>query len=434
MPREEDSSNTVPGSVFVAAAARYPEDIDLTATEGYSCYLETTSGETYLDYVLGGGALIAGHDHPHIVRAIKDRAEEGTTSLLSNELTFDLAKRVIKNVPSFERVKFLSTGSQATFFALRLARAFTGREKILKFAGAYHGWYDSVLVSSSYANPENLRHLMSNAEYPRGTVDSSGIVTGVAESTLVAPFNDLETTREIVDDHAEELAAIIVEPIMQSIPPVDGFLSGLREVCNEHGIVLIFDEIITGFRLALGGAQEHYGVAPDLAVYGKAMGGGVPISVLGGDEEIMRLSDPNISVSDGGAFVSGTFSGNPLCAAASHATLDLLEDDGTYKGLNDYADAFRNVIHDLLEDSSLPWQPLGEGPIIDFIITDDQDVSNYQAILESDMETRKRIDKELLIEGLLQAPGAKRHISIEHDQDDLRRTEEAYKIAIDRIG
>lgn len=433
MEEDTDWKDVVPGQVFVAGAGKFPSDLDLVVTEGDGCYVRTASGEEYLDYLLGGGPLIAGHNHPHIVDAIRDQAENCLASFLSSERSLTLAERVADAVPNAEAVRFHSTGSQATYFAMRLARAYTGNEKVLKFSGAYHGWHDYALVTSSYADSNELYEQVSAGAHPETTTDSAGMVAGATESVLSAPYNDLERTREIVAAHADELAAVIVEPVMRSLPPAEGFLEGLREICDEHDFVLVFDEVVTGFRMSLGGAQEYFGVEPDLATFGKAIGGGVPLSATTGVEEIMRLADPAVPKSEGGAYLSGTLSGNPLCAAAGHATLDVLEKPGTYSSLNDYAERFRTLIDDMLADSRLSGQAMGEGPIVDYLITDADEVTDWQTFMESDSKTKKEIDRELLEEGIIQLHGSKRYISTEHGDRELERTAEAFKAAVERV-
>lgn len=427
-------NSVVPGNEFVAGAGKFPDDVDLTITNGEGCYIETESGDEYLDYLLGGGPVIQGHNHPKVTEAIQEQASKMTASFASHQKAISFAERISEIVPNAEAVKLHSTGSQGTYFGLRLARSYTGREKVLKFAGAYHGWHDYALLASSYADSDELHDLVANERYPDVTIDSAGMVEGTTESVISAPYNDIDQTREIVEAHRDELAAIIVEPIMRAIKPQHNFLSNLRDLCDEHGIVLFFDECVTGFRMALGGAQEYYGVVPDLAMFGKAIGGGVPLSAVTGKEEIMRLSDPDMSKSDSGAYLSGTLSGNPLCAAAGHATLDILEQPGTHRELREYAQDYRAIIDDVLADSNLEGQALGEGPIVDFALTDAEEVRDWQTAMEADGKMKKKIDRELLREGLIQLHGGKRYISIQHGQQELEKTAEAFKTAVERVS
>lgn len=422
----EDPSAFVPDGVFNAGAARVPDRLEITPKEGDGCYLRTESGEEYLDYLLGSGPLIVGHSHPEVVEAVDEQMADGSHFYLPTDEGHRLARRIVDAVPCAEQLRFTSTGTEATYLAIRLARAYTGRDKVVKFGGAYHGWHDESLVSSSHADSQRLL----DAEYPGGTVDSAGTAGDPSDRVLVAPYNDLDRTREIVAREAEDTAAILVEPVMRSLAPVDGFLEGLRELCSEHGIVLVFDEVVTGFRLAWGGAQEHFGVEPDLATYGKAIGGGTPLAAVCGSEEILGLTaesgDPHVTH-------AGTLNGNPLCAAAGNATLDVLETPGTYRDLNRYAADFRDLIGDLLADASVSGHALGEGPLVDYVITDEPEVTSWEAVLRADGETKRRIDERLLEQGLLHHVGGKRYVSTEHGDRELERTNERFKRAIERV-
>jgi glutamate-1-semialdehyde 2,1-aminomutase len=237
-----------------------------------------------------------------------------------------------------------------------------------------------------------------------------------------------------VAEHADELAAVITEPIMRSLTPRDGFLEGLREVCTAHDVPLIFDEVVTGFRVAWGGAQEYYGVEPDLTALGKAIGGGTPVGALVGRSDIMELSDPGRPKAEGGAYVSGTLNGSALCAAAGNATLDILEEPGTYEQLHQVADDLRDVFDDVLADSSLNGLAMCDGPIVDYAITDEPAVTDYRTLRRTDGKTKKKIDRELLREGILQMHGSKRYVSTAHGDDELAETAEAFKTAVERVS
>lgn len=423
-----DTSSVVPGDVFVAGAAKYPDDISLVAAEGEGPYLKTEDGTEYVDYVLGGGPLLVGHSHPRVVEAMEDQLERGATFYVPSEEGYSLAKRVVDAVPCADMLKFSSTGSEATYQAMRLARAHTGREKVLKFGGAYHGFHDYAMRSCSYADKQELLE----RGYPEGTIDSAGMTSGAAESVLVSRYNDLEMTAEIMRENADDLAAVIVEPIMRTLPPVDGFLSGLRDLCDELGVVLIADEVVTGFRMGWGGGQERYGFEADLATYGKAIGGGTPVAAVCGRREIMEFSDPNVPTSEGGAYISGTLSGNPLGMVAGHALLDVLEQSGTYRHLDEYGDDLRAIIIDVIEDTSLSVVTLGDGPLVDYALTDEP-VQYWEDVITADGETKQAIDRELLERGVLQLHGSKRYISTEHGPRELERTAEAYKEAVEAV-
>lgn len=401
---------------------------DLVATNADGCYIETASGDTYLDYMLGSGAVICGHSHPHVTEAIQQQAERVQTPIAATAPTIELSQRLVDAVPCADQVIFSCTGSQANYLAIRLARSFTGKDKLLKFEGAYHGFHDAVLKSTSWGDTDELEDI----DYPDGTVDSGGILQDTVDNTLIAPFNDRETTEQLITDHADDLAAVIVEPVHRSIPPEDGFFDGLRDLCDEHGILLIFDEIVTGFRVAWGGAQELYDVTPDLATYGKTMTGGTPIGAVCGRKAVMELADPGVSTADGGCLVGSTMNGNALCAAAANATLDVLADGNTYQYMNDYADRFRQFIEELLADHELPVTTLGVGPIVDFAISETAP-TDWRSMLACNNELQREIEREVMHDDILLFAGSKKYISLAHDNDAFEKTTEAYDRAVERV-
>lgn len=417
----------VPGGIFSAAYVT-PPDESIVITGGDGCYVTTETGEEYLDYKLGSGPLLLGHAHPAIIDAVTRQAEKGTTYYLPNRPGLELAKRIVSAVPCADQLKFTSTGTEATYLSLRIARAYTGNAKVLKFEGGYHGWHDQALISSNRASEDTL----DATEFPHGTTDTAGVDPGTAANTLAVPFNDTAKLEEVMDEHGDELAAVITEPLMRSISPEPGFLETLRAVCDEHDVVLIFDEVVTGFRLAWGGAQEYYGVQPDLATYGKSIGGGTPIAAVCGREEYMELTDPSLPNPDQ-AVVSGTLSGNPMSAAAGLAALDVLEQPGTYNELHEYASDLRAVFTDVLADSSLPGVGLGEGPVVDYAITDQSAVTNFREYLQTDAATKKAIDRELFEQNIIKSIGGKCYVSTQHGTDELDRTEEAFKHAVSTV-
>ncbi len=242
-------------------------------------HIRDASGNEYIDYLMGSGPLLLGHAHPAVVEAVRHQAEKGSSFLIANEKTIELAEAIAECVPCAEKICFNNSGSESTFFALRIARAFTGREKFMKFEGGFHGMHDYALMSNQWTSEP--------ADFPAPTANSAGIPRAIEDQVLIGPWNDLETSARLIEEHAGELAAVIVEPMQRSFPPEPGFLEGLRELTQRHGIALIFDEVVTGFRLALGGAQEYYGVVPDLAAVCKGIASGYPISVLCGRGDIM---------------------------------------------------------------------------------------------------------------------------------------------------
>lgn len=279
MTTTQSDLDFIPGQCF--GTFKLPDEVSFIASRGEGARLWTTDGRSLIDFVLGSGPMIVGHAHPRVVDAIKTQAMRGTTFYAMNEVAPRLAARIAQFVPCGEAVKFVSDGAEATFYALRFARAFTGRTLILKFEGAYHGHNDyglHGLKATRYSN------------YPVAVPNSAGIPAAVSSTVLVAPYNDLDTLEKLIEPVAKDLAAIIVEPVQRSIPPKPGFLAGLRQICDRTGTLLIFDEVVTGFRLALGGGQEVFGVKPDLCTLGKVIGGGLPLAAIAGRRDVIELS------------------------------------------------------------------------------------------------------------------------------------------------
>jgi glutamate-1-semialdehyde 2,1-aminomutase len=317
----EEARRLVPGGVSspVRAMRSVGREHPLFLARGEGGWVWDADGNRYVDWVMSWGPLIAGHAHPAVVEAVRDAAGRGTTFGAPTEIELDLARAVTAAVPSVEQVRFVSSGTEAAMSALRLARAFTGRDRILKFAGGYHGHADALLARAG----SGLATL--------GIPSSPGVPDAVVADTLVAEYNDLEAVRSLAERHGDELAAIIVEPVagnMGVVPPASGFLEGLRTVCNGTGALLIADEVITGFRIGYGGGQERFAFRPDLTCLGKIVGGGLPAAAFGGRSDVMSLLAP-----EGDVYQAGTLSGNPLAMAAGLATLALLREPGAYERL-----------------------------------------------------------------------------------------------------
>ena len=316
-----EARDLIPGGVSspVRAMRSVGREHPLFLARGEGGWVWDADGNRYVDWVMSWGPLIAGHAHPAVVEAVRETAGRGTTFGAPTEIEIELARAVVEAVPSVEQVRFVSSGTEAAMSALRLARAFTGRDRILKFAGGYHGHADALLARAG----SGLATL--------GIPSSPGVPDAVVADTLVAEYNDLDAVRALAEHHADQLAAIIVEPVagnMGVVAPLPGFLEGLRTVCNGTGALLIADEVITGFRVAYGGAQERLAVRPDLTCLGKIVGGGLPAAAFGGRSDIMALLAP-----DGDVYQAGTLSGNPLAMAAGLATLGLLRELGAYERL-----------------------------------------------------------------------------------------------------
>src|SRR5438067_3470051 len=301
----------MPGATL--GSFRLPDDLAFVVERGEGASIWSTDGRPFVDYVLGSGPLVVGHAHPRVVAAVQEQVRRGTTFYYLNEQATRLAEKIAKLVPCAEAVKFCGSGTEATFYALRIARAATGRDTILKFSWGYHGAHDY-----------GLHVLDAEGQVER---ESDGIPPGVTDSVLVAPFNDLEAARALAEANRDRLAAVIVEPVQRAILPRAGFLAGLRRICDETGALLVFDEVVTGFRLKLGGAQEEYGVTPDLCALAKAMGGGLPLAEVAGRRELIELTVPGDGAKDRPVYMGNTLNGNPLACAAGLAALEVLEEE-----------------------------------------------------------------------------------------------------------
>lgn len=396
-----------------------PLDQTIVIAEGQGPYLWDVDGNQYIDYVLGSGPLLLGHAHPRVVEAVQNQAAKGSTYYTLNQPIIELSQAIVDAVPCGEAIKYVSTGTEATFHALRLARAFTGKSTVLKFEGGYHGAHDYAMVGTSAA---------SNTP-GWWQPDSAGIPSRIAETVLVTPFNDADAARKVIADNASDLAAVIVEPLQRGIAPVPGFLQALRDATREHGVLLVFDEVVTGFRLAYGGAQEYYGVQPDLATYGKAIGGGYPLAAVCGRRDIVALTDPHLRGSNNYAYLGGTLSGNPIAAVAGLATLEELRQPGTHERLFATGNALRSGLESLGRDLGLPVQAIGEGPVFQAFFTE-REIRNYQDSREADASLAWDFGLELLNRGLFHTPGAKFYVSTVHSDEDVARTLEAFEGAL----
>ena len=397
-----------------------PPEVAMVFVRGAGSRIHDAAGREYIDYVMGSGPMILGHAHPHVVEAVQRQTALGSTFYTLNPHVIRLAERVVDAAPCGEAVRFTSSGSEATFYALRLARAFTGREMVLKFEGGWHGGSDYGQQSATPSEPGG---------YPTPQPDSAGIPETVSDQVLVAPFNDAETACSLVEAHGEELAAVIVEPLQRAIPPKPGFLQSVRESTERYGVLLIFDEVVTGFRLAWGGAQERYGVVPDLAAYGKTISGGYPLAAVCGRREVMDLADPHRKrTGEPWAFFSGTFNGNPIGCAAGLATMDVLERPGTYDRLYEIGHRLREGIERIAGERSLPVRVAGEGPVLQVFFTE-QEVVDWRSCLAADAERAYRLGLELIRRGLFVTPGGKLYLSLAHTDEDLDRTLETFEDA-----
>ena len=395
---------------------------DVVLCEGHGSRVRDVDGNEYIDYLLGSGPMLIGHGHPEVAEAVIRQLEKGTTFFATNEQAIALAEQIVDACPCAQKVRFMTSGSEATFYAMRAVRAFRRREVILKFEGSFHGMSDYALMSMAPSEPP---------DFPLAVPDSAGIPEIVADEVLIAPFNDLQTTMELIRAHHDVLAGVIVEPLQRLIPPRSGFLEGLRQVTQDYAVPLIFDEIVTGFRFAYGGAQEYYGVVPDLCTLSKAMTGGFPLAAVAGREDIMAGFSPELKGE--GRFLPQitTFGGNPIAAAASLATLDILRRPGTYGRLFDTGRQLMQALQRLFKDASIPAQVIGEPPMFDIFFTETP-IVDYRSTQSSDVGLLKRFRQLLLDRGVFRGD-TKMYVSIAHTQEDVDATIEAFSGAISEL-
>jgi glutamate-1-semialdehyde 2,1-aminomutase len=396
----------------------------LIVKEGRGSRIVDYSDNEYIDYMLASGPLLLGHAHPAVVAAVREYLDRGSSYLLVNEPAVLLAEEIVTAVPCAEQVCFSSSGSESTFYALRLARAYRKRDKILKFEGAYHGQGDYVLMSNHWTQEPG--------EFPEPVPNSLGIPRSIEGEVLIAPFNDIETTSAILEKHHDELAGVIVEPMQRTIPPRPGFLQELRAATRRLGIPLIFDEIVTGFRLGYGSAQEYYGVVPDLCALGKGVSGGHPIGVLCGNAEIMSLADPSQQFAGGHVSLTGTFSGNPISSVAALATLAELRREGAYERLFAIGRRLMNSLQQILDDAGIPARVIGEPPAFQVWFTD-KEIIDFRSSLRADQAMGARFTELLLDRGIMKAH-EKFFVSMAHTDEDIELTLAAFASAVDELA
>jgi glutamate-1-semialdehyde 2,1-aminomutase len=394
-----------------------PEAHEFVIARGEGSKVWDAEGRAYLDLIMGSGPMILGHAHPEVVAAVREQIRRGSTFYGLNDVAIVLAEKIVEASPCAEALKFCGSGAEATFYALRLARAATGRSKVLKFEGGYHGHHDYAMMSVTPARP---------ASFPTPVPDSAGIPESVERDVLVAPFNDLTATTQIIEQHRGELAAVIVEPLSRMLEPRPGFLEGLREATRRHGVVLIFDEVVTGFRIAWGGAQEVYGAVPDMACYGKIIGGGLPLAAVAGRRDVMELSNPRKKGAPDYVYASGTLNGNPVSASAGLATLRVMRQPGTYERLNAVGDALRAGLRDVARRLDIPAQVLGRGPLANIYFTPDT-VVDYRSSQKNDSRTTQQLGRALLDRGVLTNLTAKMYLSLAHSDADIAAAVAAFE-------
>ena len=361
-------------------------------TRAAGACLYDTAGRSYIDYIGSWGPMIAGHAHHHVVRAVQDAAARGLSFGAPCPAEVEMAERLCALVPALDMVRMVNSGTEATMSAIRLARAATGRDALIKFDGCYHGHADSFLVKAG------------SGALTLGIPNSPGVPAALADLTLTLPYNDLDAVRACLQARGQDVAAIIVEPVagnMNCIPPVAGYLEGLRALCDEHGCLLIFDEVMTGFRVALGGAQGRYGITPDLSTFGKVIGGGMPVGAFGGKRALMEMVAPS-----GPVYQAGTLSGNPVAMAAGLATLDLITVEGFYERLEEQTRQLLAGIHSEAQAAGVPLHVTQVGGMFGLFFTDAPRVVNFAEAGRCDLDAFRRFFHLMLERGVYLAPSA----------------------------
>jgi glutamate-1-semialdehyde 2,1-aminomutase len=401
--------DVLPGGVL--GSHRSGPGLEFVVREGRGAYLFDVNGRRYLDYLLGSGPMLLGHAHPAVVQAVQQQIGRGTSYMLLNEPAIQLAETIVRAVPCAEQVRYTSSGTEATFFALRVARAFRKREKVMKFEGGFHGAHDYALMSVVPRSPK---------AFPAPMADSAGIPHAITDEVMIAPYNDLATTEALIAAHHEQLAAVIIEPYQRTIVPAPGFLQGLRKITQRYEIPLVFDEIVTGFRFAFGGAQEYYGVVPDLAAFGKVVAGGFPLACVAGPKAIMRHFDAALEGTPEYVWQAGTFNGNAIACAAGLATLGELRKPGTYDRLFRTGARLRDGLAAAVRKNGLAAQVSGEAPVFDLFFTE-APIVDYRATLTADRQRIRWFNEELVRRGLVKAVN-KIYVSLAHSDADVEET------------
>jgi glutamate-1-semialdehyde 2,1-aminomutase len=407
----EQARQTIPGGVNspvrafngVGGTPRFIESAD-------GAYLYDVDGQAYVDYIGSWGPMLLGHNHPAIKAAVIKAVEKGLSYGAPTEIEVLMAEKVRQIVPSMEQVRMVNSGTEATMSAIRLARGYTGRDKIVKFEGCYHGHADSLLVKAG------------SGALTLGQPNSPGVPADFAKHTLTCVFNDLDSVREAFTQYGSEIACIIVEPVagnMNCIPPVPGFLEGLRAICDEFGALLILDEVMTGFRVSLRGAQGHYNIDPDLTTLGKIIGAGMPVGAFGGKKKVMQYIAPT-----GPVYQAGTLSGNPVAMAAGLTMLDLLLEPGLYEQLSAKTARVAEGLKAAAARHGIPLAINHVGGMFGFFFTEETEITRYEQVTRCDMERFKRFYHLMLEEGVYLAPSAYEagFLSLAHGDKEIEHT------------
>ena len=417
----ELASRYMPGGVSSPVRAYKPYPFFTASAKGSRIY--DVDGREYIDYCLAYGPLVLGHGNEEVKEAVSEQLEKGWLYGTPHETEIELAKKITNNYPSIEMVRFVNTGSEATMAAIRLARGFTGRDKIVKIEGGFHGAHDSMLVKAG------------SGATTFGIPDSEGVSKDIVKNTLQIPFNDARALTDTLEKNSGEVAAVIIEPVMGNvgpIPPEEGYLSEVRKLTAENDVLLILDEVITGFRLALGGAQEFYGVDADLTTLGKIVGGGFPIGMFGGRKELMELVAPS-----GAVYQAGTFSGNPVSVTAGLKTIEIIEREQVPQRINKLGERMQAALRELLRDSGVEGCVSGVGSMFKvFFSPSGKEVRNYADALSCDKDKYMRFFHSMLSSGIFLPPSQfeTNFVSFAHTDEDIERTIEAYRDNLEQVA
>ncbi|MEE2611366.1 MAG: aminotransferase class III-fold pyridoxal phosphate-dependent enzyme [Pseudomonadota bacterium] len=397
-------------------------DPSIIIREGKGSRVWDEDGNEFVDYLTGSGPMILGHGHPEVLDAVSEQMAKGMTFFAHNARGIELAEEICRALPCAEQVRYTCTGSEADMYAMRLARAYTQRDTILKFEGGYHGMSAEAQMSLA---PER------QVNFPVAVADSAGIPESVRNDMLVAPYNDIDFAHSIMEEMSGKIAAVIVEPFQRVIPPEPGFLKALREACDEHGSVLIFDEVVTGFRFSYGGAQSVYGVTPDVCTLGKIIGGGFPLAAIAGKTELMAHFDKEKVGSERFLMQLGTLSGNPLAAVAGLKTLEILRRPGQYEKLYETGKTLMKGIDECLRSTEHAAQVIGHPTLFDVVFREEA-IRNYRDVRSGDRDKAARFNATLQANGILKVPG-KFYISLALTDTDIEQTLAAVQLAAQQL-
>ena len=419
----EDAKKHIPGGVNspVRAFARVGGQ-PVFFKSGSGAYLTDEDGKKYIDYIGSWGPMIIGHGHPRVLNSVQEAIGRGLSFGAPTEIEIEVAKKLTSLVPSMDLVRMVNSGTEATMSAIRVARGYTGRDTIIKFEGCYHGHSDALLVKAG------------SGALTLGEPDSLGVPESFARHTLTLAFNNLEQVEKVFQEKGNEIAAIIVEPIagnMGLVPPISGFLKGLRDTCDNHGSLLIFDEVMTGFRVAKGGAQSVYDVKPDLTTLGKIIGGGMPVGAFGGKREIMEVVAPL-----GGVYQAGTLSGNPIAMQAGLTTLELIDEPGFYESLEQQSGKLINGLQLLADAAGIPFTTNRVGSMFGLFFTNTTRVTSFSQVMNADSKMFNLFFHAMLRQGINLAPSPfeSGFISAAHGDKEIKETLEAAKNAFMEIN